>query len=108
MEAINHDLEATDGELSSDEMEIIYATAVSRARLRLALYIHTVAYVLVILLLIVINLLTSPGTIWVVWPFFGWGTALAVHWLTVLKLVPVYESMKEKEIARQLEMRMGQ
>ncbi len=37
------------------------------------------AYVAVMALLLAVNLLTSPGYLWVVWPALGWGIGLAFH-----------------------------
>lgn len=41
--------------------------------------IHAAVYVGVNLLLIAINLLTDPQTLWFVWPLFGWGLGLLGH-----------------------------
>jgi hypothetical protein len=43
---------------------------------------HVLAYATVICALFLINLLT-PGPWWFLWPMFGWGVALAAHWLYV-------------------------
>ncbi len=41
---------------------------------------HATAYVLVMVLLVAIWLLTTPGGyFWPVWPMLGWGIGLAVH-----------------------------
>ena len=41
--------------------------------------IHFAAYVLVNLLLIAINLLTTPNTLWFYWPLIGWGIGIIAH-----------------------------
>ncbi len=43
---------------------------------------HILAYAAVIFALFLIDLLT-PGSWWFLWPMFGWGVALAAHWLYV-------------------------
>jgi hypothetical protein len=44
--------------------------------------VHLFAYLAVNALLIAINLLVTPGTIWFPWPLLGWGIGLAIHaWL---------------------------
>jgi len=91
-----------------EEKKEIYARALCRARMKMALYIHATVFVSVILLLIVINLLTTPGNLWVVWPFLGWGIGLLLHWFFSAKLAGIYENIKDKEIARQLELRKPQ
>jgi hypothetical protein len=37
---------------------------------------HLIVYVAVNLLLLVVNLLTTPGRLWFVWPLVGWGIGL--------------------------------
>ena len=95
-------------ELTLEEKKAIYARALCRARMKMALYLHAILFVGVILLLVVINLLTTPRNLWVVWPFLGWGIGLLLHWFLSGKLAGIYESIKDKEIARQLELRKPQ
>jgi hypothetical protein len=98
--------ESAPGGLSLEEKARIYTTAVWRTRLRFSLYIHAVIYVGVMLLLMFINLATS-STLWFFWPLGGWGAGLVIHWLAIVKLLPKYEAMKEREIVHQLEIRQG-
>lgn len=46
-------------------------------------YVHLAAYVGGNALLVGINLLTSPGVFWAIWPILGWGVKLSVHAVTV-------------------------
>jgi uncharacterized membrane protein YdbT with pleckstrin-like domain len=48
------------------------------ARLR-GFKLHLGTYFSVITVLVAINMLTTPGTPWFVWPMVGWGPVLAVH-----------------------------
>lgn len=41
--------------------------------------IHFAAYVAVNLLLVVINLLTTPNELWFFWPLLGWGIGIIAH-----------------------------
>jgi hypothetical protein len=41
--------------------------------------IHFAAYVLVNLVLIAVNLLTTPDKLWFYWPLIGWGIGIAAH-----------------------------
>ncbi len=43
--------------------------------------IHFFAYVLVNALLIAINLLLTPHTLWFYWPLLGWGIGIVAHGL---------------------------
>ena len=52
-------------------------------------YIHLVAYVIVIALLVVINLAAST-TWWVQWPFLGWGIGILAHALVVFGKTPSF------------------
>jgi len=42
-------------------------------------YTHVGVFVFVNVLLILINLLTDPASLWFYWPLFGWGIAVAVN-----------------------------
>jgi hypothetical protein len=41
--------------------------------------IHLIIYAVVNVLLIVVNLATSPDKLWFYWPLIGWGIGLAAH-----------------------------
>ncbi|HEX4584325.1 MAG TPA: 2TM domain-containing protein [Burkholderiaceae bacterium] len=60
-----------------------YERARRRVRQIKGFYIHATVYVLVNALLAVINLGTSHGEVWFVWPLFGWGIGLAAHGISV-------------------------
>jgi hypothetical protein len=92
-------------ELALEEKEDIYDRALFRARMRMAQYIHLTAFATVIVLLAVINLLTTPKTLWVVWPFFGWGSVLGLHWILAPTLMKMYERIKDEEIEKELDRR---
>ena len=103
--------EIKDG-LTLEEKEEIYTRALRRARKRMAFYIHAAVFVFVILLLAIINFLTTPKTLWVIWPFVGWGLGLFFHWACVAKQIhfpgkikAIYDHIKTEEIARELEKR---
>lgn len=90
-------------ELTLEDKERIYRRARRRAGAKLSLYIHTAVFTLVMILLVVINLTTSPETLWVVFPFAGWGLGLALHWLAISRLGKAFRALEEREIARELE-----
>ena len=46
------------------------------------LRVHVVAYAIGNGLFVLIDVLT-PGSWWFFWPMFGWGIAVALHWLYV-------------------------
>lgn len=51
----------------------------ARARAKIGFVRHATVYMLVIAVLIVINLSTSPRYLWFLWPAIGWGIGLAFH-----------------------------
>ncbi|MGK4475440.1 2TM domain-containing protein [Aeromonas molluscorum] len=67
-------------------------------------YGHLISYVLVISLLWVINLVTSPGHIWAWWPMLGWGIGLMAHAFNLFKLPKLLGPDWER---RQIERRLG-
>ena len=67
-------------------------------------YLHVMQYGLVILMLAIINLVTSPGYLWFLWPALGWGIGLVLHALRTFDLVPFFGARWEKE---QVERHLG-
>jgi DNA-binding XRE family transcriptional regulator len=67
-------------------------------------YIHLAQYVLVVALLVVINVLTSPNLWWVQWVIMGWGIGVFFHWLQISEWFSLFGSKWEKE---QVEKRLG-
>jgi len=44
-------------------------------------YQHLTVYLVINAALVLINLLSSPGYLWFVWPLLGWGIGVALHGL---------------------------
>ena len=61
-------------------------------------YAHLAAYVAVNVFLILVNLITSPGYLWFVFPLFGWGIGLAIHAVMVFWTGNEWESRKLEEL----------
>ncbi|MHA1148934.1 MAG: 2TM domain-containing protein [Promethearchaeota archaeon] len=71
---------------------------------------HIVAYLLVILLLAVTNLMTAPAFLWVIYPAIFWGAGLIAHIIVYIiyfrsKITPDGEakSKKERQIEKEME-----
>ena len=80
-----------------------YERARKRVAAKISFYIHLTVYVVINMLLVVINLVTSPGHLWFYWALFGWGIGLFFHGLSVFfftRLGSLKEAMIEKEMAR--------
>ena len=50
-----------------------------RVGVRTSFYIHATVYAIVNAGLATINLLTTPQTLWFLWPLAGWGIGLVLH-----------------------------
>jgi len=85
-----------------NEQEIKYQKAKERVATLRDFYSHLTVYVIVILGLIFINLTTSPGSLWFVWPLMGWGIAVALHALRVFALGGLPGSDWEERKIREL------
>jgi hypothetical protein len=82
----------------------MYQQAKERAESKIQFYIHLVVFLVVNCILLVINLKTSPDSLWFLWPFFGWGIGVVLHGLKVLDVFnfsKVKKQMIEKEIAKE-------
>ena len=78
-----------------------YAAARRRAEAKYGFFVHVAVYAAVMLLLVIINLLTSRSQIWFVWPLIGWGLAVVLHGLRVYVLADknaIVEAMTEREL----------
>ncbi len=60
-----------------------YRAALCRVRQLRGFYTHLSVYLAVNVGLLVINLISSPGRLWVVWPLAGWGIAILIHGASV-------------------------
>ena len=80
-----------------------YAKARERATAKYRFFVHAGIYVAVMVLLVFINLVTSPQAIWFVWPLIGWGFAVVLHGVRVFLLADknvVIEKLTERELRR--------
>lgn len=86
--------------------EIKYQRAKERVGALRGFYIHLTVYVIVNLFLFLLDVLTSPGSLWFYWVLLGWGIGLAVHAAYVFGigrwLGPDWEEKKIKETMDQV------
>ncbi len=59
-------------------------------------YSHLISYIVVISGLAILNLVTSPGYLWFLWPALGWGIGLAIHGFGVFNFLPFVTRSWEK------------
>ncbi len=84
----------------ADDLEL-RRLAERRADVKLGFRTHLFAYLLVNAGLVVINLVTSPGYFWAIWPIIGWGLGLAAHFVAVYHFAgDVRERVVEAELRR--------
>jgi hypothetical protein len=84
--------------------QVTYQKAKKRVEAKIGYYIHLSIYIAVNILLIIINLSTSPGYYWFKWPLMGWGIAIFFHALSIFKpsgKSTIKEQMIEKEMKKQ-------
>lgn len=88
-------------DLTEEEQE-----AMQYARDIRAFYTHAIQYGVVMAGLLVLNLLTSPGSLWVVWPALGWGIGLALHGLSVYEVPDLFDQdWERRQTAKRLNAR---
>ena len=73
----------------------------NQAKAKVEFRIHLVTYIAVNGLLVLIDLLSSPGHLWFMWPLLGWGIGLAVHAFTVY-FSSGEPSLKERMIEKEM------
>ncbi|MCG9792421.1 2TM domain-containing protein [Flavobacterium algicola] len=67
-------------------------------------YGNLVSYAGTIVLLMVINLLTSPGYLWFLWPMLGWGVGVLIHAVKVFNLLPFFgKDWEERKLRKFME-----
>jgi hypothetical protein len=86
------------------ENQEAYQKAKKRVEAKIGFYIHLAVYIVVNIILIIINLRTSPEYIWFKWPLIGWGIGVFFHAMGVFVFTgksAIKEQMIEKEIKKE-------
>lgn len=68
---------------STFEQSPEYKAARCQVRRLRGFYAHLSVYLAVNAGLLIINLFSAPGRLWVVWPLAGWGIAIVIHGASV-------------------------
>jgi len=98
-------MENQEADVTADEKveptaeEKAYERAQTRAGAKLGFYIHFGVYLAVNALLVIVNLLTMPDSLWFVWPLAGWGVGIVIHGLVVFVTA---SRMTDRMIAKEL------
>ena len=81
-------------EISLEEYKKAYREIVSEDEKK-DFSVHLVVYVLVNAMLIAINFIYSPETIWFFYPLIGWGIGISMHYLFCVRWIE--KELKERE-----------
>jgi hypothetical protein len=86
-------------------MDADYRRAKAKVRALRGLYSHVATYALVNVILMAINLLTSPGQLWFYWVTIFWGVGLFFHAIDVFTLKGRYldQEWEDRQVARIME-----
>ncbi|HEX5093399.1 MAG TPA: 2TM domain-containing protein [Burkholderiales bacterium] len=76
-----------------------------RAGAKLGLYVHAAVYAAVNAFLALVQLQTTPGLHWNLWPLAGWGLGLAIHAAVVAASASGLREKMEAEELKKLESR---
>ena len=80
-----------------------YERARARAKAKYGFFVHALVYAAVMVLLVIINMLTSPQVVWSIWPLLGWGLAVALHAAKVFLFADgntIVDALTEHELRR--------
>lgn len=67
-------------------------------------YQHLMVFIFVTIMLIVINLMTSPEYLWFIWCILGWGVGVLFHGLKAFGVSPFFnKEWEERKIREFLE-----
>ncbi|WP_146940573.1 2TM domain-containing protein [Chryseobacterium hagamense] len=75
-----------------------YEKAQKRVKEIKSFYGNLISYCLIIPFLIIVNIMTSPGDLWFIYPMLGWGIGLAAHGMGVFGVGKKWEDKKIREI----------
>lgn len=86
--------------VKSDDENGAYEKAKKRVKELKSFYANLISYCTIIPFLIIINLMTSPKSLWFYFPMLGWGIGVASH---AFQVFGIGESWKEKKIREIME-----
>lgn len=93
------DEEASEGELDAAKEQWI-------ERQRREFYSHLTSYCIINGFLLMVNLLTTRGYIWVIWPMMAWGIGLAFHYVNTFFVADEKVERGARRILRKKRRRM--
>jgi len=85
-------------EILPDKETIAYRKASRRVKDLKEFYGNLTSYGIVIPFLAILNLMTTPGYFWFLWPALGWGVGIAFHAISVFGIGKSWEERKIREL----------
>lgn len=85
-----------------NEEGIKYQRAKERVESLRWFYFHLGVYLLVNLFLFLLNIITSPDSLWFYWPLLAWGVGLILHGFFVLASVRLFGADREEKKTREI------
>ena len=83
-------------EITLEEYKRAYRE-VKKEKERLGFMVHLAVYIIVNIMLAVANLLYSPHDIWFIYPLFGWGIGIVMHYLFGIRWIDKFlENMEAR------------
>lgn len=76
--------------------------AKKRAKDKIEFIQHLLVYLVINAGLLIFNLITSPGTLWVLFPIVGWGIGLTIHFLSTFIFDGLFKNLEEKFVQDEL------
>lgn len=97
-------------DLTTADEDAAYRRATERVRARIGFVAHVGVYIAIGLLLLVLNLVTTPESLWFYWPMLFWLIALGAHVVVLfgpgMRAVERWRDREfEREIVREAERR---
>ena len=85
-----------------NEEEIKYQRAKKRVETLKGFYVHLSVYVLVNLFLFLLNIITSPDSLWFYWVLVPWGIVIVGHALSVFSFGRTFGADWEEKKIREI------
>jgi hypothetical protein len=80
-----------------------YKEAQKRVKKMKDFYGHFTSYLIMSVFFIFINLFTSRGYFWAIWPILGWGIGIAFHAMDVFGFPGIGKDWEERQLEKEMD-----
>ncbi|MCW3160679.1 2TM domain-containing protein [Chryseobacterium oryctis] len=84
--------------IKTENNDMAYERAQKRVKEIKSFYGNLISYCIVIPFLVILNLITSPKSLWFYFPMLGWGIGVVAHGMSVFAMGKNWEEKKIREI----------